>query len=267
MLATPRRATALIGSLALLFAGGTARAQEPGTERVTKALGPDLVVRELVPGVWLHTSVKPDRKGRPMPANGLLVTTGKSSVLIDAGWAPASARRLMEWAREELGQPIEHVIVTHAHPDRIGGLPAFLDESVMVYAHAYTARLARLYGLPAFHWTFSGKERLNLGGETFDLHYPGPGHAHDNIVVYLPRRRILYAGCLLKSENATGLGYLEDANLKTWPIAVTRVIQGYRDATILVPGHGAQGGTDLLSHTMEMLERAAQRNAQAQAEP
>ena len=36
--------------------------------------------------------------------------------------------------------------------------------------------------------------------------------------------------------------------------AVRRVIERYRDAEILVAGHGKPGGVELLSHTMELLE-------------
>ena len=198
---------------------------------------------------------------RPISANGLLIATEKLSVLVDTGWNEDQARRLIEWSETELKRPVRHVIVTHAHPDRIGGLEAVVNRPIIVHGHTFTARLARLYGLPLFHWTFDRRERLNLGGETFDLLYPGPGHAYDNIVVYLPRRNLLFGGCMVRSAGARDLGPLEDANLRSWPIAVRRVIETYRDTRTLVPGHGAPGGVALLSHTMELLEQETRRRA------
>jgi metallo-beta-lactamase class B len=106
------------------------------------------------------------------------------------------------------------------------------------------------------HWTFEFEERLELGGEKIHLFYPGPGHTRDNIVVWLPRRRILFVGCLVKSAVARDLGNVEEADVKNWPVAVRRIIERYRDAEILVPGHGKPGGVELLSHTMELLEQA-----------
>jgi glyoxylase-like metal-dependent hydrolase (beta-lactamase superfamily II) len=259
-----RRATFLV--LALVVTASTRSAAQVEDADVAEgapiSLGADLILREVAPGVWVHVAVKAGPEGRPLPANGLVVVTESLSVLVDTGWDRDQARRLIGWSSDVLKRPVRHVIVTHAHPDRIGGLEAVRDLPILVHGHAFTARLARLYGMPPFHWTFDRAERLNLGGETFDLLYPGPGHAHDNIVVYLPRRRLLFAGCLVRSAGSRDLGPLDDANLKTWPIALRRVIETYRDTAVLVPGHGAPGGVALLSHTMELLEEETRRRSQ-----
>jgi len=244
-----------LGLLLIAAPHGDFRADDAVRTETTKGIGDDLIVRELMPGVWLHVAFRPSPDGRPIGTNGLLIATGKISVLIDTGWNVAQTRKLLDWARLELRQPVQHVIVTHAHEDRMGGLKAVVGRPIVIYGHAHTSRLARMYGQPTFHWTFDAVERLNLGGEIFDLLYPGPGHAPDNIVVYLPRRRLLFAGCLVRPTQATTLGSLDDANLKTWPMALSRVIERYRDARIIVPGHGIPAGVELLSHTMELLEK------------
>ena len=53
-----------------------------------------------------------------------------------------------------------------------------------------------------------------------------------------------------------GFDYVGDANLDQWSQAVRRVIERYREAKILVAGHGKPGGVELLSNTMELLEQA-----------
>lgn len=246
----------LLGLFQIAAANPESRADSDGPAETTKGVGDDLIVREIMPGIWIHVSTRPSKSGRPISANGLLVATGKLSVMIDTGWTVDQTRRLLDWARVSLKQPVQHVIITHAHEDRAGGLKAVIGRPIIIHGHAHTSRLAGLYGQPPFHWTFTSEERLNLGGEIFDLAYPGPGHAQDNIVVYLPRRRLLYAGCLVRSSQSADLGNVGDANLRLWPQSLERVIQRYRDARIVVPGHGLPGGVELLSHTMELLEQA-----------
>jgi len=216
----------------------------------------DLVVRKLAPGVWLFVTFEPGEKEQRISANGLLVTTGEISYLIDTGWSANQTRQLLDWADETLGQPVEHVIVTHYHPDRTGGLDAVYERPVVVHGHAGTSESLHAAGRPPLHWTFEFEERLELGGEKIHLFYPGPGHTRDNVVVWLPRRQILFVGCLVKSAAARDLGNVDEADMKNWPVAVRRIIERYRDAEILVPGHGKPGGVELLSHTMELLEQA-----------
>ncbi len=220
-------------------------------------LAEDLFVRRLSPGVWLHVSLSSDQGAGPVAANGLLVTTGELSVMVDTGWTPRQARQLLDWAADTLGQPVEHVILTHSHADRAGGLPALRDRDVIIHGHAGTAKRTLSGGQGIVDWTFEFEERVELGGETVELFYPGPGHAEDNIVVWLPRRGVLFAVCLVKSASAQDLGYRGDADLARWPLAVRRVIEHYRDAAVVVPGHGKPRGVELLSHTMELLERAS----------
>ena len=78
--------------------------------------------------------------------------------------------------------------------------------------------ILRQSGRPRLHWSFEFEERLELGGEVVHLYYPGPGHAPDNIVAWLPRRKILFVGCLdPQPRRPKGLGYTGDASLEQWP--------------------------------------------------
>src|SRR6185295_16460222 len=69
---------------------------------LSKDLGGDLFVRQLLPGVWLHVSFKSTERGGRVSANGLLVTTGEMSLMIDTGWNPDQTRRLLRWASDTL---------------------------------------------------------------------------------------------------------------------------------------------------------------------
>ena len=88
-----------------------------------------------------------------------------------------------------------------------------------------------------------------------ELYYPGPGHTRDNLVVWLPETRMLFAGCLVKSGLARSLGFVAEADLAAWPSALDRLGERYRQVEVVVPGHGPRGGSWLLGHTLKLVER------------
>ena len=243
-------ARALLAAIALLVTPAWAQGDGGGQQ-----LAADLIVRRVAPGVWLHVSFGQEEGGVRVPANGLLVATGEKSLLVDVGWNAEQTRRLLEWAQRALGQPVVHVILTHAHPDRAGGLAAVLAQPIVVQAHTLAVEELHLDHGP-YVWPVEFEESLEMGHEKIYLFYPGPGHSNDNLVVWLPRTRTLFAGCLIQALAFEDLGSIDEASLTRWPLAVRRVIERYRDVRILIPGHGPTGGPELLSHTMELLERA-----------
>jgi glyoxylase-like metal-dependent hydrolase (beta-lactamase superfamily II) len=101
------------------------------------------------------------------------------------------------------------------------------------------------------------RDRIAFEGETLDVYYPGPGHAPDNVVVYRDRDHVLVGGCLVKDRAATGLGNVADADLERWAEAIYSVERTFKQATLVVPGHGAVGSRDLLTHTKTLLSEDA----------
>lgn len=90
----------------------------------------------------------------------------------------------------------------------------------------------------------------------FEVFFPGPGHAPNNVVLWFPDQQILFGGCLIKSASADSLGFTGDADLRAWPEAVRRVAARYRPA-LVVPGHGPLAlGDAPLRHTLDLLTTA-----------
>ena len=85
-----------------------------------------------------------------------------------------------------------------------------------------------------------------------ELAFPGGGHTVDNIVAWIPAKKILFAGCLVKALNAKNIGNTEDADLVAYPITLKKVKEKYPDAKIVVPGHGRPGELDLIDHTIRL---------------
>jgi metallo-beta-lactamase class B len=88
-----------------------------------------------------------------------------------------------------------------------------------------------------------------------ELAYFGAGHTIDNITAWIPEKKILFAGCMVKSRNAQNLGNTKEADLDQWPKILKKVREAYSEAKIVIPGHGLYGGTDLIDHTIELLRR------------
>ncbi len=247
------RALPLAAAALALFSLGCAKtaAVIKPTSGMTK-LAPDVRVEQLAPGVWLHQSDKVMGNGAVIPANGLLVADGDAGVLIDAGWNVQQTGVLLAWAKE-LGHPVHTLVVTHAHDDRISGVPAAQKAGIRAVGHPLTREL----GMRLFEFGPEPLPELAEGGPVtvgpVELYFPGAGHAPDNIVAWIPSANILFGGCLIKDGRSESLGYTGDADLENWPKAVEAVQKAYPAAQRVVPGHGLVGDATLLAHTREIL--------------
>jgi glyoxylase-like metal-dependent hydrolase (beta-lactamase superfamily II) len=118
------------------------------------------------------------------------VVTSEGVVLIDA--PPSLADKLPAAIKSVTSKPVTYVILTHDHYDHIGAATKFAGAKLV--AHELTAQLLSMYPdperpIPAI--TFSGGHHtLTVGGERFELIYPGPNHETGNIIVYVPQEKL-----------------------------------------------------------------------------
>jgi metallo-beta-lactamase class B len=246
------------GRLALAMFGLAAWSWAPlgwTAELETTDLGKGLKVQRLRTGFWVHTSIDT----QSVPANGLIARVKDGLLLVDTTWSDDMAERLLSWAEENLADHVVKAIVTHFHPDRIGGLGALKKRGIPVFALDLTrARLEAQTGklVPSLLMAATpGAVHSDPSG--FEAFYPGAGHTADNLVVWFPHEKILFGGCFVRAEAATDLGNVGDAKLKSWGAAMKRVQERYPDARVVIPGHGEVGGLAALSHTLELLGKGA----------
>ena len=215
-----------------------------------------LDIKPLAPDVWLHTSWQTVATWGLVPSNGLIVREGDHVVVIDTAWGAAPSRELLAWIDRELSLPVARLIVTHFHDDRLGGWEVFAERGVRIVASEQTLALAKVKTTPAFDlYRLAPGEKLAAG--TLEILYPGPAHAPDNVVVWLPSARILAGGCAVRSANSGGLGNLSHASVADWAASIARVQAAYPDARLVLPGHGDTGGPELLAHTRALATTAA----------
>ncbi|WP_276498358.1 subclass B1 metallo-beta-lactamase [Pontibacter litorisediminis] len=219
-----------------------------------EAQGQQLKLTKLAPKVWVHTSYS-TYQGILVPSHGLVVSTKDGAVLVDTGWGNKPTQELLAWVKTNLKKPVKVCLPTHWHDDKLGGMSAVQQQGVPVVTSELTAILAagNKKGTPDI--TFATDTSFTLGGQQFEVYFPGGGHTADNVVVYLPQQKILFGGCLVKDLQAKNLGNTADADLSNWPLAIKRLQQRYPKAKVVVPSHGPWGDKALLSHTLELLQK------------
>lgn len=195
-----------------------------------------LTVEAVAPAAYVHVSYNL-YGGQLFPSNGLVVETKKGVVLIDTPWDTLQTRQLLAWVSSNLKKPVVLAIVTHFHEDRLAGTDLLRQQGARVISTPLTAKLAANLSLPVPDAVLPNDTLMNVGGVSIRTYFPGAGHAPDNIVVWLPKQKVLFGGCLIKSVEATGLGNIADANLTSWPVAVRRVHEKFPKPAVVVPGH------------------------------
>lgn len=213
----------------------------------------NLHVFKLAEELWVHRSYF-DLEDQRVHANGMLLIGTETITIIDAPWTPSASRDLLDWLDSHYaGRPLR-LVITHAHDDRVGGIEPFAERLVPVYSQQATARKAREQGWTAPNFVFDANLPLRSGNRAVELFFPGPAHSADNILVWFPEEQVLFGGCMVKSRHASSLGYLGDADRQHWPQALRQALARYPDVRQVVPGHGLPGDTDLIEHTLELLD-------------
>ena len=219
-----------------------------------EAIAPDVWVAKLAPRTWVISFTHLIDPKTRYPANGLAVDTAEGAVLVDPGWEPAQTRAILAWAKKTLKHPVRMAIVTHSHEDRSAGVATLAKAGIPSLGLERTAEILKAKHRPPVRAIPGLATRPWRGPGGIEVRFPGPGHAPDNIVVWVPWAKVLYGGCFVKSVTANGLGNLEDADVKAWPASIRRVQAAYPDAKIVVPGHGTIDG-DPLGHTLKLLAK------------
>jgi len=144
-------------------------------------------------------------------------------VCFEARATPVAARRWLAMLRERTDKPVRYLVLSHYHAVRVLGASAF--DAAEIVTHEQTRRLIaergkadwdselgrmpRLFedpdsipGLTSPTVTFTDRLTIPLGGDRGDLElaYCGRGHTAGDIVAWLPKHRIMFAGDLVEAK-------------------------------------------------------------------
>jgi glyoxylase-like metal-dependent hydrolase (beta-lactamase superfamily II) len=233
---------------------------------------PDLKARHIQDGAFVITH------SFPWAANSLAVVMDDHLVLVDTPWTPQATEEMLTWLEDQVGPKEIVAINTHFHLDNLGGNQFLVEQGVLVYGSNLTSELLMARGQgsldqtvqwleaeedPRFAQAFADLKlvpatevfdifeglKLEFGGQSLEVYYPGPAHAPDNLVVHFPERKLLFGGCMIIGWD--GIGNTADADLTEWPTSVRKLEQF--EFEILVPGHGERLDPGLLVHTLKLL--------------
>jgi glyoxylase-like metal-dependent hydrolase (beta-lactamase superfamily II) len=195
-------------------------------------------------------------EGRP---NAGFIVTADGVVVVDALASPRQGEALLRVIRGVTAQPVRWLILTHHHPDHTFGAIVFTRAGAKVMAHpdrrtlaseggedALVADWVRVMGLDAMRgFAFADRpdravtraDTLRLGGRTIVVSHPAAGHTPGDLMVWLPRDRVLFAGDLLVEDGVT---MVVDGSARALEAALDSIDR--LSPKIVVPGHGAIPG-------------------------
>ncbi|MFF4324373.1 MBL fold metallo-hydrolase [Streptomyces sp. NPDC001568] len=191
--------------------------------------------------------------------NAGLVTAGGRPLLIDTAATEARAVALKDAIARVTPHAPRFVVNTHPHGDHTFGNRLFADDAVII-AHEATRAEMDLAGLhltglwPDVCWgdvavelpglTFRETLTLHLGDVRAELMYLGTAHTKNDSVVWLPERRVLFAGDIVMS-GATPFCLTGSVSGSLEVIGKLRAL----DPETVVSGHGPVGGAEILDST------------------
>ncbi len=213
-------------------------------------------------------------------SNILVARMPDDTVLIASSpFETQGADLLISWIQDSFHPKALVAINPHFHSDGTAGNPSYLAAGAQVWAGDKTLALQkqkaesyrsieardfedrpelkarilkRKIALANHEFRTEDGKTFNLGGERVEVIYPGPAHTLDNVVVYLPARKVLFGGCMIRPKSS--LGPTADADISAWPASAKRLED--LKAEYVIAGHAVVGGPELIERTVETAQKA-----------
>ncbi|MDH3221030.1 MAG: MBL fold metallo-hydrolase [Gammaproteobacteria bacterium] len=186
-------------------------------------------------------------------SNSAFIVTGSGVLLFDSGSSTGIGRAIRETIATVTPQPVRWIVNSHAHGDHWLGNAAFDDSVEQIFATAevieeigrdgaeWIDRFARMTGGVTGDSAILAPDRpvdreteLSLGGEPIVLMLSGGSHSPGDLMLWLPREKILISGDVVYSDRmpSTNAG-----DLKQW-IGMLDQLKRLQPR-LVIPGHGA----------------------------
>src|SRR6187455_240226 len=131
---------------------------------------------------------------------------------------PTGGQQYVDEIKKVTDKPIKYLVYSHHHFDHIAGGKAFKDAGARVIAHKRATE--RLKGIKDPHTvipdeSIGDKKVIKLGGTTLELHYLGLNHSDSNLVMRLPKEKIVFIVDTIPVGSFPGRGMIDFHPLET----------------------------------------------------
>jgi glyoxylase-like metal-dependent hydrolase (beta-lactamase superfamily II) len=172
-------------------------------------------------------------------AQSMFIVTRDGVIATDPiGYArPEGVQDYVNEIKKVTSQPIRYLVYSHHHFDHISGGKPFKDAGVRVIAHQRAKeRLDQMQNplVVPVDETFETTKTIELGGTTLELSYLGLNHSDSNIVMRLPREKIVFIVDTIPVGQVPGRGFIDMYPLEAEDF-IKKVIA--MDWDRLIPGH------------------------------
>lgn len=211
-----------------------------------------LAIEQVADGIYVHAGQHEpiDSASSDDIANIGFIVGEECVAVVDTGGSIRIGQALRDTVEAVTDIPVCYVINTHVHYDHLLGNLPFEGDSVTFIGHGelgdavnanrefFVEQFSEYMGetperaVVAPDRGVSDQLSLNLGGRTIDLKAWPSGHTHNDLTVYDPQTRTLWAGDLVFMERIPAL----DASLRGW-LAIMDELRSV-PAQRVIPGHG-----------------------------
>jgi len=228
-------------------------------------------LRRLAPDVYAYTQASGPGVDNASLSNAGVIAGPEGLLAIDTLGPPVHAKAFKAAAQAATAKTFSRVVNTHHHRDHTNGNCFFTP--VEIVSSDYTRQATIEDGIPAQpydtrpEWqdgmrelrlappttTLSGGATYRYGDIVVEVIPNYPAHTFGDLMVYLPRQRILFAGDVA-FYYVTPAGH--NAHMTKWIDAIDRINK--MDVALIVPGHGPIGTKKELADTRAYLDLLAE---------
>ncbi len=236
------------------------------------ASAPEMKLIKVTKDIYMVRGINalPSLENRGFMSNAAAVLTKEGWVVIDGLSTPELSKEFVDNLMRVKKAPIVYAILTHYHADHYYGMSTYKEMGAKIIAHEYVkeyyqsgkanqdlfSRNQRTNGLynnvrlypPDI--TIKDRYTLKVGGKVFDIINVAPAHTNNDIIIYMPKEKVLFVGDLV-SVNRTPSLVDATASSKGW-VQALNTIQSL-DIEVIISGHNEPLKKDAINYTMGYL--------------